>query len=41
MAPATLARPEDRRELALKAREAIADRTFDHHAARLLRLLEP
>ncbi len=36
-----LARPEDRRELALKAREAIADRTFDHHAARLLRLLEP
>jgi spore maturation protein CgeB len=32
--------PEDRRAAADKARQAIADRTFDRHAARLLRLLE-
>lgn len=30
----------ERIALAGKAREAVADRTFDHHAARLLRLLE-
>ena len=35
-----LARPDDRREAALKAREAIADRTFFAAAARLLRHLE-
>lgn len=31
---------DERQALASKAREAIADRTFDAHAARLLRLLE-
>jgi spore maturation protein CgeB len=31
---------DERQALASKAREAIADRTFDNHAARLLRLLE-
>lgn len=35
-----LARPDERRELAAKAREAVADRTFTTHAAALLRLLE-
>lgn len=35
-----LARPDERAELAIKAREAIADRTFDNAAARLLRLLD-
>jgi spore maturation protein CgeB len=32
--------PDSRRELAGKAREAIADRTFTHQAARMLRLLD-
>ncbi len=31
---------DERQKLADKAREAVADRTFDHHAARLLRLLD-
>jgi spore maturation protein CgeB len=35
-----LARPRERAELALKAREAVADRTFTNYAAQLLRLLE-
>jgi hypothetical protein len=35
-----LGRPDDRREAALKAREAIADRTFFAAAARLLRHLD-
>jgi spore maturation protein CgeB len=35
-----LAHDHEREALASKAREAIADRTFDHLAARLLRLLE-
>lgn len=35
-----LARPDKRQALADKAREAIADRTFDAHAATLLRLLD-
>jgi glycosyltransferase involved in cell wall biosynthesis len=35
-----LDRPDERAALARKAREAIADRTFDHHAAALLRVLE-
>jgi spore maturation protein CgeB len=34
-----LAHPGYREEAARKAREAIADHTFDHHAAKLLRLL--
>jgi hypothetical protein len=34
-----LDRPEKRRELAAGARAAVADRTFDNHAAQLLRLL--
>jgi spore maturation protein CgeB len=34
-----LDRPDERSALARKAREAIADRTFDSHAAALLRLL--
>lgn len=34
-----LERPEERAELALKARAAVAERTFDNHAAQLLRLL--
>jgi spore maturation protein CgeB len=35
-----LAHDDEREALASKAREAIADRTFDNHAAQLLRLLE-
>jgi spore maturation protein CgeB len=35
-----LARPDERRAAAFKARDAVADRTFDNHARRLLRLLE-
>lgn len=35
-----LARPDERAALAVKAREAVADRTFAHHAAELLRLLD-
>lgn len=35
-----LPRDDERVALAVKAREAIHDRTFDHNAARLLRLLE-
>lgn len=35
-----LSRPDTRRELAGKAREAIADRTYTHQAARLLKLLD-
>lgn len=35
-----LNRDDERDALASKAREAVADRTFDAHAARLLRLLE-
>jgi hypothetical protein len=35
-----LDRPAERETAAAKAREAIADRTFDHSAARLLRLLD-
>jgi hypothetical protein len=35
-----LAHPSERAEAALKAREAIADRTFAHHAAALLRQLD-
>jgi spore maturation protein CgeB len=35
-----LGHDDERRELALKAQAAVADRTFDNHAARLLRLLE-
>ena len=34
-----LARPDERTDLALKAREAVAGRTFDAHAANLLRWL--
>jgi spore maturation protein CgeB len=34
-----LAHPEDREEAALKARAAIADRTFDSHARKLLAML--
>ena len=34
-----LAHPDERETAATKAREAIADRTFDNHAARLLRWL--
>jgi spore maturation protein CgeB len=34
-----LARPDERRQLADKAREAVADRSFDRNAAALLRLL--
>jgi hypothetical protein len=34
-----LARPAERAALALKAREAVADRTFTNSAASLLRLL--
>jgi len=34
-----LARPDERQALADKARAAVADRTFDHHEAVLLRLL--
>lgn len=33
--------PEERRALAAKAREAVADRTFDQQARQLLRLLDP
>lgn len=35
-----LAHPEEREEAALKARAAVADRTFHNHAVDLLRLLE-
>ncbi len=35
-----LSRPDTRRELAGKAREAIADRTFNNQAARVLQLLD-
>lgn len=35
-----LSHPSHREAAALKAREAVADRTFDHAAARLLRLLD-
>lgn len=35
-----LANPDSRRAMAGKAREAIADRTFTHQAARVLRLLD-
>ncbi|HVE27895.1 MAG TPA: glycosyltransferase [Sporichthya sp.] len=35
-----LANPDARADAALKAREAIADRTFTHHAAGVLRLLD-
>lgn len=35
-----LTHDDERQTLASKAREAVADRTFDAHAARLLRLLE-
>lgn len=35
-----LARPDERADAALKAREAIADRTFTNNAAALLRLLD-
>jgi spore maturation protein CgeB len=35
-----LAHDDEREALASKAREAIADRTFDNHAAQLLRLLD-
>jgi spore maturation protein CgeB len=35
-----LARPDERAEVALKARAAVADRTFGHHAVELLRLLD-
>lgn len=34
-----LKRPDERQELARRARAAIADRTFENHAAQLLRLL--
>jgi hypothetical protein len=35
-----LAHPDARETAAAKAREAVADRTFDSNAARLLRLLD-
>lgn len=35
-----LNRPDERQRVALKAREAIADRTFDHHAALVLAALD-
>jgi hypothetical protein len=34
-----LDRPDERAALAVKAREAVADRSFGNHAAHLLRLL--